>query len=57
MAQKPGTPKPDKEQQHPDEDEFEDLEAPAESQEEVAGGCSEYTCSNGTECFNTKVPD
>jgi hypothetical protein len=39
MEEKPGTPEPDKEQQHSDEDELEDLKAPADSQEEVLGGC------------------
>ena len=42
METKPSTPEPDKEKQHSDEDELEDLKAPAESQE-VAGGC-QHTC-------------
>jgi len=54
METKPGTPEPDKEQQHPDEDELEDLKTPAESQEEVAGGggCQvtcRQTCGQPTE--------
>jgi len=43
MEAKAGTPEPDKEQRRSDEDELEDLKAPAESQDEVAGGCT-YTC-------------
>jgi len=39
MEKKPDTPKQGKEPQRSDEDELEDLEAPAESQEQVAGGC------------------
>ena len=54
METKPGTPEPDKEQQHPDEDELEDLEAPAESQEEVAGGCV-ITCMST--CNKTTAED
>jgi len=57
METKPGTPEPDKEQQHSDEDELEDLKAPAESQEEVAGGCDNYSCTGETACFNTHIPD
>lgn len=44
---KPGTPEPDKTQQRSDEDELEDLTAPAQSQEEVAGGCLD---KNPTTC-------
>jgi len=43
MEAKPGTPEPDKEQQRSDEDEVEDLKAPADGQEEVVGGCGS-TC-------------
>jgi len=43
METKPGAPEPDKEQQRSDEEELEDLKAPAESREEVAGGCG-FTC-------------
>jgi len=42
METKPSTPEPDKEKQHSDEDELEDLKAPVEGQE-VAGGCK-HTC-------------
>jgi len=45
METNPGTPEPDAEEQRSDEDEVEDLKAPAESQEGVAGGCS-YTCDH-----------
>ena len=55
METKPSTPEPDKEKQHSDEDELEDLEAPAESQEEVAGGCV-HTCGGDT-CEGTKTLD
>jgi len=47
METKPGAPEPDKEQQRSDEEELEDLNAPAESKEEVAGGCS-HTCDTDT---------
>ena len=50
MEEKPGTPKPAKQQPHSDEDELEDLKAPADSQEEVAGGCGD-TC--GVTCHDT----
>jgi len=43
MEARPDTPEPDMEQQRSDEDELEDLKAPAESQEEVVGGCG-FTC-------------
>ncbi|MBV9818059.1 MAG: hypothetical protein JOZ07_06875 [Solirubrobacterales bacterium] len=49
MEEKPGTPEPDKEQQHSDEEELEDLKAPSDSQEEVAGGCS-VTIDCGVTC-------
>ena len=51
METKPGTPEPDTEQRRSDEDELEDLTAPAESQKEVAGGCSftcKWTCDDAT---------
>lgn len=38
METKPGIPESDKAQQHSDEDELEDLTAPVQSQEDVAGG-------------------
>jgi len=52
MEARPGTPEPDMEQQRSDEDELEDLKAPAESQEEVAGGCP-YTCARTCSCNST----
>ncbi|MBV9818058.1 MAG: hypothetical protein JOZ07_06870 [Solirubrobacterales bacterium] len=57
MEPKPGTPEPDQPQQHSDEDELEDLKAPAEDQEEVAGGCANESCAAETGCFNTHIPD
>jgi hypothetical protein len=36
MDDKPDTPEPGKQAQQPDEEELEDLEAPVESQQEVA---------------------
>jgi len=48
MEEKPGTPEPDKEEQHSDEEEVEDLRAPADSQEGVGGGCG-----GGETCYDT----
>jgi len=49
MEAKPGTPEPDKEQQDSDEEELEDLKAPSDSQEEVAGGCAAACSSFGSQ--------
>jgi len=56
METKPGTPEPGTEQQHSDDDELEDLEAPAESQEEVAGG-GEPSCPRISNCGETQAPN
>ena len=52
MEEKPGTPEPDKEQQHSDEEELEDLKAPPDSQEVVEGGC-DSTVMCGVTCHVT----
>jgi len=39
----------EKEQQHSDEEELEDLKAPPDSEEEVAGGCAAKCSSFGSQ--------
>jgi len=51
-----GGPDPEKQQQDSDEEELEDLKAPSDSQEEVAGGCSVtmFTCGSHGETIVEK---
>ena len=54
--EKSGGPDREKEQQHSDEEELEDLKAPPDSQEEVEGGCA-ATVECGVTCKITSDLD